>query len=188
MLGVGAGLASASANATGSYLVQAATEAGTSPGTAGTALALGGLVGICSRVVAAASASPDPRRRLATVSVLVAGAAGGYAALAIAQHGPVLLLGTLLAYVAGWGWNGLFIHAVVGLYPDHPASSTGVSQAGAFMGSVVGPPLFGVVSQATSYRVAWTATALLSLASAAVIARARGPAPLRSPRVGAVDR
>jgi hypothetical protein len=126
------------------------------------------------------------RRRLALipfVAVLQLVGAGGLAVIAVNPAVPVLLLATVAAYAAGWGWNGLLVAAVVGAYPDAPAAATGITQAGVYGGAVLVPPLFGYLAETASYAAAWASAAGLLCGAgclAAVTAR-RHVLPLGEP-------
>jgi predicted MFS family arabinose efflux permease len=79
------------------------------------------------------------------------------------------VIGTLLAFGAGWGWPGLFNFAVVRSNPGAPAAATGITQTGASAGAALGPLLFGVVVQGTSYGVAWLFCGAMALAALVAI-------------------
>jgi cyanate permease len=66
---------------------------------------------------------------------------------------------TLLAFAAGWGWPGLFQLTVTRSNPEAPAAATGVTQTGAFVGSALGPLMFGWLVESTSYAAAWAVMA-----------------------------
>lgn len=53
--------------------------------------------------------------------------------------------------------------------PRAPAAASGVTQTGFFVGSALGPPLFGAVADQHSFAVAWLASALLVVLAAALI-------------------
>jgi sugar phosphate permease len=80
------------------------------------------------------------------------------------------------AGVGALGWVGLYL--VIGAEVGGPAQAgllTGVAMACLIAGILVGSPVFGVLLEATdSYRIAWTAFAILSLSVAAAFATAGG--------------
>ena len=96
-----------------------------------------------------------------------------------------VVIGALVAYTLGWGWNGLFNLAVVRSNPERPGAATGITQTGVFVGAVFGPLLFGFVVDRASYTAAWLVAGVLSLAAAASVRRR--PAPARG-RPGAAAR
>jgi hypothetical protein len=95
------------------------------------------------------------------VAVLLLLGAAGQAVIAAGPPAPLLLAGTITAYAAGWGWNGLLVAAVIEAHPDAPAAATGVTQAGVYGGAVLIPPLFGYVAEVVSYAAAWSTAAVL---------------------------
>lgn len=102
--------------------------------------------------------------------------------------GPLLVIGTALAYGASWGWPGLFNYAIVRQSRAAPAAATGITQSGLFAGQLVGPPVFGSLVERASYELAWALFAVL-LVVAAVLVRI-GRARLLSARLpaGIADR
>ena len=174
VLAVVAGLGAGTGNAMGAFYVDSAMGSGVSAALAGLFLAVGSATGIVARV--AWGWWTDRRRmaRLPVVAGLLLTGAGGFAVIA-AQPSPALLLaGTIVAYAAGWGWNGLLIAAVIEAHPHAPAAATGVTQAGVYGGAVVVPPLFGVLVESLSYAVAWSvAAALVGAAGVLALAASR---------------
>jgi MFS family permease len=169
-----AALGAGTGNAMGAFYVDAAVGRDISAGTAGLFLAASSGIGIVARI--AWGWWTDRRRinRMVVVAALLLAGAGGYAIIAVGPAPPVLLLGTVIAYAAGWGWNGLLVAVVVDAHPDAPAAATGVTQAGVYGGAVLVPPLFGYLAEVASYAVAWTTAAGLLCAAgclAAVAAR-----------------
>lgn len=173
LLAGGIGLASAAANATSAYLVEAATVVGWSPGEAGTILGIGGLLGIVARIGVGWYADRMVGGRLRLVASMMAVGAFGYGLLVFLDEPRVLVAALPLAFAAGWGYNGLFLYSVVRLHPEAPAAATGVTQVGAFGGAVVGPAAFGLVADATSYTVGWMMLAVFSALAALLIVAAR---------------
>jgi len=105
-------------------------------------------------------------------ALLTAGLRGGL---------PVLLVLALLALfgASAIGWNGVYLAEVARQAPPGQASvATGGTLAATFMGVVVGPPLFGALSEATgSYRSGFVAVALILLVCLFSLLR-----PRRTPR------
>ncbi|MGH2736602.1 MAG: MFS transporter [Actinomycetota bacterium] len=60
--------------------------------------------------------------------------------------------------------NGLMQVVLADSGGSSPATSTGLGMALGFTGTVIGPPLFGLLSDAVSYRSAWIFLALVALA------------------------
>ena len=168
---VGAGLASMSANAVGAFYVESSVAAGVAPAAAGWWLAAGGAAGMAARTLWGWLADRRDGRHLVFVGWLMAIGALGLAVLALRPAGgALLLLGTVLAYGASWGWPGLFNYAIVRQSRAAPSAATGVTQSGLFAGQLVGPPLFGWLVERASYEIAWAVFAGL-LVLAAVLLR-----------------
>jgi MFS family permease len=184
-LAVVAALGAGSGNAMGAFYVDAAVDRSIAAGTAGMFLAIGAATGIVARILLGWWTDRWRIRRIPVVAGMLVAGAGGYAVIATGPAAPVLLAGTMTAYAAGWGWNGLLVAAVVDAHPQAPAAATGVTQAGVYGGAVLIPPLFGYVAEAISYTAAWaTAAGLLCGAAclAAVAVRWHAQvAPARSP-------
>jgi MFS family permease len=186
VLAVGIGLGAAAAGAMAGFLVSGGVEVGLAPGLAGLALTVGSLFGIACRLWAGALADRRPGGHLRVVALMLLGGAGAMVVLALGV--PWLyLLGTLLAFGAGWGWPGLFNFSIVRHNPNAPGAATGITQTGTYVGAVAGPLVFGAVAQGGSFGRAWLLVAgcYLLAAGAMVVGRhllrrsvaaARGPA------------
>jgi predicted MFS family arabinose efflux permease len=103
-----------------------------------------------------------PSRMLAVLGAAMAACAGGLAAM---QAGaPPLLLGVLLVAfgASAIGWNGVYLAQVARLAPPGMASvATGGSLSITFLGTVLGPLLFGAVAAAAgSQRAGFVALAV----------------------------
>ena len=174
LLSLGIGLASAASNSLGAYLVEAMTSGGWDPATAGTVFGLASLLGIVTRLLVGWVSDRMDAGWLRLVAGMMFAGAGGYAALAFLEVPIALGLGVVLAFAGGWGFNGLFLFAIVRLHPEAPAGATGVTQAGATAGAVIGPTVFGQIAAATSYSLAWAFAAVLcAVGGAAMIAGRR---------------
>ena len=80
-----------------------------------------------------------------------------------------LLVGTVGAFGAGSGWNGLKVLMVVRAVPRAPASAMGVVMVGAFGGGVLGPFGLGLLIEALGYRLAWPIAATWLVAAAGLV-------------------
>jgi predicted MFS family arabinose efflux permease len=162
-LAVAAGLASAGATATATYLVTSAIRAGLSPGGAGVVLVVASAAGISVRVMTGAALDRwGPRSTL--VGTLIA--LGGAGTLLLAPRHPALsVIGALIALGAGWGWQGLLQHHVSVSYAAVVGRASGAVQAGLAGGAVGGPVAFGIVASTASYTVAWSLTAMSAMAA-----------------------
>lgn len=172
VLALAAALGAGAANALGAFLVAAAVAAKASPGLAGWLAAGGSLSGLVARVTVGARADRRGGGHLRVVTGMLAAGGTGYVLLATGRLG-LMVPGAVLAYAAGWGWNGLFNYAVTRTHPHAPARATAVTQSGVFAGSVAVPLAFGQIVDHASFEVAWLFAATLVIAGAAVMAVGR---------------
>jgi MFS family permease len=172
LLALGIGLGSTAATPLGAFIVESSVAAGMRVGTAGLLLALGSAFSIVVRVAFGRLADGMTGGRLRLVAAMLGLGVVGFVLLATGADG-LLVIGTLLAFGAGWGWPGLFNFAVVLTNPRAPAAATGITQTGASGGAALGPLVFGLVAEATSYNVAWLVSGAIALVAmvAVVIGR-----------------
>lgn len=168
LLALGIGLGSTAATPLGAFIVESSVAAGLGEASAGLLLAFGSAVGIIVRVTLGYLADGMEGGRLRLVAAMLGLGVVGFALLATGAGG-LLVLGTALAFGAGWGWPGLFNFAVVRVNPGAPAAATGITQTGASGGAALGPLLFGVVVEASSYGVAWLFSGAMALAALVAI-------------------
>ncbi len=168
LLALGIGLGSTAATPLGAFLVGSSVESGIRVGTAGLLLALGSAVSILIRIVFGYLADGMSGGRLRLVAGMLAVGILGFALLSTGAPWAIVV-GTLLAFGAGWGWPGLFNFAVVHSSPGAPAAATGITQTGASGGAALGPLIFGFVVEATSYSTAWMVCGGISLAALVAI-------------------
>lgn len=159
----------AAANALGTFLVSAMVARGVSPSTAGIMLATGSAAGIAGRVYSGWRADRGSGRPLRTVGWMLAAGAVGFAMLASLEAVPSLILATLVAFGAGWGWGSLLVYAVVRANRNAPAAATGITQTGLYLGGVLGPMLFGLVSEQWSFEAGWWMCAAFQIVGAVMI-------------------
>ena len=183
LLALGIGLGSTAATPLGAFIVESSVAAGLRVETAGLLLALGSAVNIVVRVLFGHLADGMSGGRLRLVAAMLGIGVAGFALLATGESG-LIVPGALLAFGAGWGWPGLFNFAVVKTSPGAPAAATGITQTGASGGAALGPLVFGLVAEVTSYDVAWLGSGAMALAAlVAILAgrrmllRDRRPAP-----------
>lgn len=172
-LAVGGGLGSAAGNALGAFLVQSAVAAGFAPGQAGLLAALGSAAGLAGRLASGVAADRRSGGHLVMIASMLVVGAGGFAMLAMARSHSLGIAGTLIAFGAGWGWNGLFNLAVVKSHPKAAGAATGISQTGVLVGGAAGPMVFGLAADAFGYGPAWIATAVTALLAAVAMTTAR---------------
>jgi MFS family permease len=169
VVAVAATLAAGSANALGTFLVDAAVARGVAPGPAGLALTLGGAVCVVARVLGGYLADRLPERQLAVISGQLVVGAGGLALLT--QGGDTMLIaGVVLGFGLGWAWPGLMNFAVVRLHPQSPAAATSVTQTGVYAGGCLGPLTLGFVATHFGYTTMWLTAASAMLTAALCMA------------------
>lgn len=168
LLALGIGLGSAAAVPLGAFIVASGVDAGLRVEFAGILLAAGGAVGIVVRLVLGWLADRRSAGHLRIVAAMLIVGTAGFGLLATGVSW-LFVLGTMLAFGAGWGWHGLFNFAVVKYNPNAPAAATGITQTGAAAGSAAGPFLFGVIVESTSYGTAWLSAGAAALVAVAAI-------------------
>lgn len=169
LLTLGIALGAGAANAMTSYLVESSIQGGWSVAQAGTFLGVGSVLGVISRIVSGAIADRVVGSGFPLVARMMFVGTFGFAAFALLQQPFFLVLGLIVAFVAGWGYNGLFVYAVVRLHPEAPGAATGVTQLGAFGGPVMGPAIFGLIITYSTYEVAWVVVGVMSALGAIAI-------------------
>lgn len=142
---------------------------------AGLALSVSQFAGVGGRVAWGYVADRwlGARRMLALLAVLMALSALATAALQPGMH-PALVLGILAVYgMSGIGWNGVYLAEVARQAPAGQAGlATGGTLAFTFLGVVLGPPLFAVLTALTgSYRPGFAAVAVAVAACLAMLRR-----------------
>lgn len=172
LLALGIGLGSTAATPLGAFIVESSVASGLNVGTAGLLLALGSAAGIVVRVWFGHLADGMGGGRLRLVAAMLGVGVAGFVMLASGKVG-LILPGTLLAFGAGWGWPGLFNFAVVKTNPGAPAAATGITQTGASGGAALGPLVFGLVVEATSYGTAWLVSGVIALLALVAILMGR---------------
>ena len=174
-LGAAGALAAMSGNALGAFHTASSVDGGLGEGAAGLLLAAGSAASLATRVAAGWLADRHGWDGFRQVAILLVAGAGGFALLAAGT--PVtLVIGTMLAFAAGWGWPGLFNFAVVARNRRAVAAATGITQGGVYVGASVGPVAFGLLASGFSYEVAWITTAAFALVAGTLVAIAR-PSP-----------
>ena len=172
LLGIGAALGAAAAGTLGSFLVSSAVADGMAESTAGY-LAFGcSAAGVATRMSLGVRADRTRARQLPVVVFMLGAGALAYVALA-AGESWLIVPGALGGYCLAWAWPGLVNLTVVRANPGAPGAATGIMQTGTYIGAVVGPLLFGIAVDATSYRAAWLGSAVTSAMSALAFSRAK---------------
>lgn len=166
---MGGSLAAMLVGVLGAFYVSSMVAAGLSQSMAGVALAVGGGLGIVTRIAGGWLAGRGASTGLAPVIALVALGAVGCLMIA-GQSLAMALVGSVLLFGAGWGWSGLFHFAVVRANPLTPAAATGVILTGLSAGSTIGPVGFGVISERAGIATAWmTLSAVVAVGVALLV-------------------
>jgi MFS family permease len=168
---LGFALGVAAASALSAFAVTAVAAAGLDKATAGLLGSLGGLVAAITRVSVGLYADRGSRAPLAVAASMLSLGAVAYALLAATTSaGSVFLVPALiLAFSAGWGWNGLFSLAIVSSYPSQAARATGIASVGGRIGGIVGPLVFGLVATHASYGWSWALAAAAAACGALIL-------------------
>lgn len=173
VLALGFGLAMLSITALTTFLVSSAVAAGLHPASAGLLIALAGSTAVLVRIGMGARADRLTGRHLRVVATMLLFGAAGYGVLALGtttRSAPLIVVGAVICYGAGWGWNGLFNLAVAVNHPAAPARASGITLTGNRVAGIAGPFLFALLVTRTSYPVAWLSASAAALAAAGVLA------------------
>lgn len=188
-LGIAGTVAATTATALTAFYVLSATDSGIATSTAGHLLALGSVCGLIGRIGWGVAVDRAGRDGLAALAALLVIGGVGIALLGAARGPGMLATVTIIAFGAGWAWNGLFSYAVVLTNPDAPAVASGMSMLGIRVGGIIGPAGFGFLLERSSFAFTWmVAGALLVLAGAIIwLARpwARASQVTTTGRIGA---
>ncbi len=167
VVSIAGGLGAVVGNSLGAFLVSSAVDGGVGEAAAGYLVAIGSVVGLSMRIFLGWFADRSTVRPLHAMAGLLA--LGGMGCLLlVGDQLPVLAIGTVLGFGAGWAWPGLFNLAVVRSHRHAPAKATGITQTGVYVGAASGPVLFGAVVEQAGYDVAWMMVAVVALLSAAL--------------------
>lgn len=158
------------ASVLGSFVVVSAVHVGIREGDAGLLLAVASIAGIVARVLVGWSADKGLQLNLAPISALLILGSIGLGVTAIPTTWAAIV-GTVIGFVAGWGWPGLFNLIVVDRFANAPATATSATQTGVYVGNGIGPLLFGLIA-AWSFTAAWLTSAAFLVVAAGVAAGA----------------
>lgn len=161
-------LGAAAAASLGAYSVSTAVAAGLSEGGAGVLVALGSVVGLASRVGVGYWSDRRPGNQLDLVASMMGVGIVGFLLLAVPHH-IVVSVAVPIAFATGWAWLGSYNLAIAKLNPHGPGAAMGVVQAGAFVGSIAGPVVLGILAENHSHAAAWIGAAIASLLATLVV-------------------
>jgi MFS family permease len=169
VLALGAAFGTTAANALAGFSVSSSVDAGMAQDVAGLLLTAGSLLGMASRIGSGWVADRIGWGSLLLAAGLLAIGAVGYAGMAARPPAIALVPMTLLAFMGGWGYQGLVLLAVARTNPGAPASAMAIVRIGPNTGAVVGPLAFGALVEAAGYQVAWAFAAGASLAAVILV-------------------
>jgi MFS family permease len=173
LLGMAAALGTAAATPLGAFVVSSGVERGLAEAVAGIVLAVGSSVGLVVRTGIGWVA--DRRGNARTLPIVVGMLAIGAAGFVLMGWGSAMpfVAGALLAFGAGWAWQGLFNFAVARHWSTSIATAIGVTQAGLFAGSAAGPVVFGLLADTMGESDAWLVMAVIGLSAAGLVSLVR---------------
>lgn len=183
LLAIAGALASTGVGALNAFTVITVVDAGIDPGAAGYLVAVAGILSAMSRIVLGWFADRRPDGAFVLVGALLAAGVIGFLLLATVTPRSAVFA-VAVAFGAGWGWPGLFHFGIISAYSRAPGRATGVIQAGFSAGLIVGPSLFGLLSDLFGYGTAWSVNAVLAGVASVMVLRSRpGPRPPERPVV-----
>jgi MFS family permease len=144
----------AAASTLAAFTVESGVASGLDVSTAALLLTAGSIAAIIFRVIIGFIADRMFGGHLKLVSAMLAFGAVGYVLLGLGRPGT-LVIGTVIAFGLGWGFNGLFWFAVIRLHREAPAATTGMIMPGGMLGGVIGPMTFGAIVERASFASAW---------------------------------
>lgn len=173
LLALAGGCASAASQPLGAFLVESAVDRGMSATLAGVILAVSSALSIASRLVVGHIADRWHRGTIGLVMAMVCVGAIAYLSLARVASPLVFAVSSVVAFMFGWGWNGLFNFAIVKANRNAPGAASGIALVGLASGAVVGPVVFGLVVSRSSFAVGWTLCACSAAVSVLLLGVAR---------------
>jgi predicted MFS family arabinose efflux permease len=178
ILAAAVGLGIGALDPLGSFFVSYSVSIGVEEQVAGVLLAVGGFCGIIARLVAGRLIDRKAQADFTAIASMMVAGAFGIVILNLGGY-PGLLIGGFIGFTAGWGWSGLFTFAVVKDNPEAPAAAWGVAQTGKFLGAAIGPLVFGIVADRSSFGAAfWISTVALLIAAGLILyVRNQRPTP-----------
>jgi MFS family permease len=166
-LAVAGGFAAVASNSLTVLVVDAFATAGFAEAAAARVLFFGSAAAIAARTVVGWDIDRRSARGFRELTLMMAIGSAGFLLLAVAGESRLLLFaGVLLAFAAGWGWPAVIYFTAARNSGISPATATAFTLSGVYVGTVVGPPLFGVIAEHAGYSTAWvTGAATLAVGS-----------------------
>jgi MFS family permease len=168
-LTVAAALAGGLGNSMASFVVDAAQSIEFSAGTAARLLSVGSFTAIAMRVFLGWSADRRQRRGVAELASALALSAFGFLVLAFAGDNQSLFVaGVVISFAGAWGWPGVMYYVGTRSTTLPAATAVGSVLAGAYLGAVISPPVFGWLAEEVSYSSAFAVGAAITSLALAV--------------------
>jgi MFS family permease len=149
----------------GTFLVVALVDGGMGLAAAAGLLSTGSLLAVVAKLAAGWISDRRGEVEFGLVSLLLLAGALGFGLLAVGT-GWLVVVGAIIAFVAGTSWSGILHLAVVQRAAGRPGSSSGIVQTGLSVGAATGPFAFGAVSTSSSYAAAWLTTSACAAVAA----------------------
>jgi MFS family permease len=162
------GGAAGSASVLSTFLIPSAVSIGLAIAAAGGVLVVGSAISIATRLGVGMLVDRRGRADLSIVAVMLFLGSAGYLALAQPSF-ALFVVGALVTFGAGWGWNGAFNHAIVHMNRRDPGKASGLAMVGSALGCVLWPIAFGLIVTHAGFAAAWNATGALVLVSAILL-------------------
>ncbi|MGB3484579.1 MAG: MFS transporter [Mycobacterium sp.] len=168
------GAAMAFANATNSIIpafwVLGETRAGVSPAHAGVVLAIASGLAIAVRVFSGIACDRLPGDPMKFCAAMLFAGAIGISTLAYVESDTIRSVGLVIGYAGVWGYPAVLWYAVLKRFHRTPGYVTGQVTIYSLVGGSIGPVVFGLIADATTYAAGWILTAFLAVASAVIMA------------------
>jgi MFS family permease len=172
VFGVVAMCGAALVNALVTFTVSSLVDIGFTEASAGTLFILASLAAVVTRIV---TGQVTDRRRstgFAPISMMLLVGVVGFVLLASGNR-TLAAVGVMLVFAGGIGWPGLTHYVVISRHPDQPGGASGLLLTAGFIGGAIGPVAFGALTDATGFRSAWFACAMVAAIGALASALSR---------------
>lgn len=153
------------------FLVPSRVAVGIDVATAGLLLVVASLAAAATRIALGIAADQDriPINSMTLLAALLIAAAAGYLLLTQPIALPLQVVIVVVTFMAGWGWNGLFVHELIRRHSGWTYKIGGTIHAAVYLGSALSPPAFAAIVQRWSYAAAWSATSGCAVLGAGVV-------------------
>jgi MFS family permease len=159
-------LAAAHSNSMGVFAVTGALERGLSADTTGLLLVLASATAVVVRTGVGYLADRGGDGSLRGVVALLAVGTVGLVIMSAETPG-LFIVGWIFAFAGSWGWPGLIHYVVAHVMGAATPGATLVTQSGSYIGSALGPVLFGLAFSGLGAGIPWLLMAVCALLAAA---------------------